>query len=154
MGQWKLLVLVVVVGASAPAVAGDVFKCAVGGATVFQDTPCANGKKVEVAGSVVGPPPVVGRDIHTLTSREMQARIRTAGDRLSHLADELRRETAAVRARYGTKDGRTALAEMQRVEAEYKPRMDREAATIKALADEEQKRCPRGAALNASQPTC
>lgn len=36
---------------AASSYAGDVYKCSVGGATVFQDAPCANGKKVELIGS-------------------------------------------------------------------------------------------------------
>lgn len=154
MGQWKVLVCVLAIAASAPSFAGDVYKCSVGGTAVFQDAPCPNGKKVTVAGSVVGPSPVIGRDIHTLTAREMEARIQQASSNMRRLAEESHRETEAVRARYGTKDGRTVISEIKRIEAEYTPRMDREAATIKALDEERQKRCPRGAAFYASQPSC
>jgi len=103
---------------------------------------------------VAGPPPVPGRDIHALTASEMEARIRQTGVNMQRLGAESRREMDGVRARYGIKDGKAVLAETARIQAEYQPRMNHEAATIKALDDEIRRRCPRGAALNAMQPTC
>jgi hypothetical protein len=84
----------------------------------------------------------------------MESRIQQAGANMRRLNDESHRELDALRARYGVKDGKTLLSESNRIQAEYQPRIAREAAIIKALDDEIRKRCPRGAALNATQPTC
>jgi len=154
MQQWKVLAVWLGVLVSPAGFAGDVYKCSVGGATVFQDAPCANGKKVEVSGSVIGPSAIPGRDIHTLTAREMESRIQQAGANMRRLNDESHRELDALRARYGVKDGKTLLSESNRIQAEYQPRIAHEAAIVKALDDEIRKRCPRGAALNSTQPTC
>jgi len=122
--------------------ASDVYKCSVSGTLVFQDTPCADGKKLEVHGSVAGSPLLSGRDIHSLTLREMDARSQRAASNIRQLADEQRQRTAAVRAKYGIKDGRRLMAELDQIHMDYESRIDREMAVIKALDDESRKRCP------------
>lgn len=154
MWQKTVFVAVVALATTDAAIAGDVYKCTVGGTSVYQDSPCASGKKIDITGSVVGVPLFGGRDIHAMGFGEMESRLRASTRAERVFIDQMNQEVTAVRARYGLRDGKTALAEIARIQTEYRPRIAREHATYTALIEEMRVRCPRGAAISASRQTC
>lgn len=150
----QALLLSLVVALPTAASAGEVYKCTVGGSSVFQDKPCANGKKIEVTGSVVGSAASGGADIHSMSLVQMNSRLRESSDEEKRLVDDMNRDIADARARRGPKATIALTSEIERIQTEYRPKIDRAHATSTAIVEEIQKRCPQGAALNETSKGC
>lgn len=142
------LILAFALVASTKASAGEVYKCTLGGASAFQDKPCVNGKKLDVAGSVAGPAQGAGHGTGAPGLKDLGVRIQQTTANQRRLYDDMNREVMAVRARYSPTQKQEISTEIARIQAEYQPRMERERATETALIEEIRKRCPKGAMLN------
>ncbi|UPG94319.1 DUF4124 domain-containing protein [Luteibacter aegosomatissinici] len=150
----KALLFSLVVALPTAASAGEVYKCTVGSSSVFQDKPCANGKKIEVTGSVVGAAASGGGDIHSMSLVQMSSRLRESSDAERHLVDDMNREIAEARARRGPKATIALTSEIERIQTEYRPKIDRAHAASTAIVEEIRKRCPKGAVLNDASTGC
>lgn len=152
-GRWikTILIFSLMLATSTTVYAGDVYKCTVGGASVYQDTPCANGKKMDVAGSSASAGPNVG----SLSLRDIFLKMTEANAAERRLQGEMDRDIALTKARLGSRvNDPSSNAEVTRIQNEWLPKIREASAMSESLKRELQMRCPKGASLSEGKQTC
>jgi len=139
--------------AASAAFGGDVYKCNVRGASVYQDKPCTDGKRIDVAGSVPGNPVISKADPQSLSLAALHSEIIATAANQRRLGTEMSAEENAATVRLGRRDPRLQ-GEIERIQHKWLPQIQENDARIEALHNEVRRRCPRGASLSSSRQVC
>ena len=146
-----ILIFSLILATGTTAYAGDVYKCTAGGSPVYQDTPCANGKKIDVAGS----PASAGQDAGSLSLHDIYSKMAEANASERRLRDQMDRDIALTKARLGSKvNDPSSTAEVTRIQNAWLPKIREAGAMSESLKRELQVRCPKGASLSEGKQTC
>ena len=116
----KRLVAALILATGTAAHASDAYKCTVGGSPVYQDKPCANGKKMDVPGSTAS----AGQSPGSLSLRGIFSKMTEANASERRLRGEMDRDIALTRARLGSKvNDASSNAEVTRIQNAWLPRI-------------------------------
>jgi hypothetical protein len=153
------LVLAALLAAPPPALAGDVYKCTVNGATVYQGMPCANGRKIEVRTSA--PPPPVAKVVFSdadpakLSLAELQDEIRLVTGLQRGLVSQREVDVKATNTRLGAAASDLARErEDARIRASWDPQLAEAGQRLARLMAELRKRCPGGTSVRDGVQVC
>jgi hypothetical protein len=149
---WKAILACIgcLIGPSA-AYAGDVYKCNVGGTSVYQDAPCEQGTRIATPGLQQSSQPANS----SLGLSGLFHQIQAANATERQLQESMDRDIARTKARLGSRaNDPSSNGEAARIRAEWLPKIQAAAQRSESLRDELSRRCPNGASLNAATQTC
>ena len=144
---------IITLACASTAIGGDVYKCNVRGAYVYQDTPCVDGKRLDVAGSTPGRSTMSKSDPQSLSLGALYSEIiaRAADER--RLGADMSAEEDAAKARLGSRNP-SLRVEIERIQGKWLPQIRENRARFDALNSEVRRRCPGGASLSSSRQVC
>lgn len=133
--------------------AGEIYKCTINGQVKYQDSPCeakAKSSSIAIRGSNAS-----GKPASQLSLAEIYTEMRDVDKLRKEIEGDYNADLRRATGRYSGADDREAMrAERERLEAEWRPKLQAVQQRSDELAAELRTRCPKGANLSPGRYRC